>query len=115
MKRFALPTVLTLSALSLGACATGSGGPMTAPQVDTGQVGQVISQVQNTAVKLCGIEPTIATVASIIGTFTGVPVGGITAVADGICKAVASVPKLGRRGAVRPTYRGVVIHYRRVG
>jgi hypothetical protein len=100
--------VLIVAALAstLGACATVPGGQ---PQVDN-----VIAQIQSTAVQLCGIEPTVATVASIIGTLTGVPVGGITAVADGICKAVTSVPKLGRHGASRPTYRGVVIHYRRV-
>jgi hypothetical protein len=105
MKRFALFAVLTLSALALGACASVPGG---VPTVSPTQVSDTITKVKQITATTCGFVPTAETIGRIAATFFGVGpfVDIASSVADGICNAVASAPKLGRRGrAAPPVYR----------
>lgn len=72
-----------------------------------------IQQVQNIASQLCNFIPTVATVAGIIGTFTGTgeAVASATAIANSICAAVLAPIARGKRGgALRPTVRGIPIY-----
>lgn len=73
----------------------------------------VVQDARDWANKICGVIPTIGTVASIVATFTG---GGAIVdlgrqVGAGICNAITA--KGARRGAGPPKYRGVVIRLER--
>lgn len=96
--------IFTAAALccALGACQTAATTP--SPGVGAsvgatiGAIAQekappaVVAKVQTTAVKVCGFEPTAATVARILGTMSGFSlfVDPVVDVADRICAAVTS-------------------------
>ena len=69
----------------------------------------VITQIQSTAVAICGFLPTVTTVANILANGNPI-VTSITDVASVICAAVT--PKAARRGAVIPTVNGVTVRGR---
>lgn len=94
---------LAVAAMGLGACANGQGGVPGAP--GTPDVGAIVSEIQQAAVTACSFQPTIATVSSIIGTFTsvGAQIDSVNQIAAQICAAIA-VPKSARRGGAAPQF-----------
>jgi hypothetical protein len=91
-----------VGALLLGGCTTTGTSTSTA---------DIIAQVRQTTVAVCGFLPTIDTVAQILAAGNpSVMIAGT--IANAICAAVtATTPPARRRGAV-PTVSGVVIHGR---
>lgn len=113
--------VITIAAISLGACATPGGAPSSGsggtPIISTGNpdVDAIVVKAQDIAVKACGFLPTVSTVSGILSTFIpgAAPINSLaTQIAEGICGAVAK--KGFRRGGPAPKYRGVAIHGERV-
>ena len=100
MRKFLLAASLA-AAFMLSGCAT----------TGTNQA-SFIEQVRQAAVAVCGFLPTVDTVGQII--LAGNPAFiTASAIANGICAAVANVPPLSaRKGAAPPTVAGVVIHGR---
>lgn len=108
MRKFILTVVC---ALGLSGCA-GTLAQITAAIPSTEVVNTEIQQVQAIASQVCGFIPTVSTVANIIATLTGTSaaVSSVTAIANSICSAVTAPIARGKRGAVRPSVRGVPIH-----
>lgn len=95
-------------ALSLAGCAT-----TVTENLPPAQQPINIQQVQQLATTVCGFLPTVATVASILATFTGG--GTIVSTAEGVASAIcaAVVPRRGaRRGAAPPRVNGVTVRGR---
>ncbi len=106
--RMALALGVVASALTLGACSRNPDGSFV--PVSNDQVAAQIERVQDTAKKICGFVPAVATVVDILGTF--VPsaqpaISTATTIANGICSRVTA--KSARRGGPAPTFRGVRI------
>ena len=81
--------VLTAGVLLVSATLAGCNSSQTAA------VDKIIAQVQAATVTACAVEPTAASVATIIATLNPVATAGVavaTGIADQICKAVAAVP-----------------------
>ncbi len=103
MKKLIMTTAVAASLL-LGGCATTG--------TDTKSL---IEQVRQAAVSVCGFLPTVDTVAQIILAANPAYMTA-SAIANGICAAVATIPpqlSAKRRGV--PVVAGVVVHGRFVG
>lgn len=75
--------IIAASAAYLAACST----------AQTASIASIETQVQSDANLACGFIPTIATIAALIpGIGTGVSAAG--QIADAICSAISSAPKL---------------------
>src|ERR1019366_531813 len=99
MKRLVL-----LGAIMLGGCST-TGGMITGAQL--------ISDVQQAAIAVCGFVPTAATVGNIIA--VGNPlIATADAIAAAICSVVGAAPKTaaGKFRGTLPMVNGVAIHGR---
>src|SRR5215207_2954120 len=100
MRKFILAAAL---ALPLAACQTASSGST----VVDAAIGALPTQVQETAVKVCGFLPAAETVAQLIAAFGGPTVPGIVGqIAAEICDAVTK-PRTGAIRGTRP--HGVLI------
>ncbi len=97
MKKLLLAIPLA-AALTFGGCAT------------TGGNVNVIEQVRQAAVAVCGFLPTVETVAAILASGNPI-VATASGIANAICDAVTHLPPMtARRGAPAPSVAGVVIH-----
>jgi hypothetical protein len=109
MRKFLASTAVAGSLL-LGGCATTGTGvdPITGQPIAT-----EIANIQALAVKICGFQPTEATVAAIVATFipgSASIVTIINQVAQSICAAVVPAASGRLRGAAWPEVNGVPIN-----
>lgn len=119
--RIALVAASLVSALGVAACANMPGGAPGDPTTGT-DISQIVKNIQTATVTACAFQPTISTVSSIIGTFTGAgqAIAAANDIAAQICSAIA-VPKSARRGGAQPQFcsdmggRCVAIHGKWVG